>query len=238
MYLFEERAKLKICTLSMDCIYKQVALRRIFSLLHANSGEGPTWNILSTYVKYGLLDHIVNALETGTYMGYKHFKNIVSALVFRTDWKKCQITIKLYKSLSLLNVRERPLCSMIGWLQHQHRNPLSARMCRCILNLVANTYRLGKQACRLCEVHAEDSISHILFDCDFGIEQRTVLWDKILINCPPKLADELRCMNSIQRTGFMLNGFNCNYTEEWEELYDSVCTFIYSVYNHHYESVM
>ena len=45
----------QILNMSMSCIYKKIMLRRIVTLLDSNDGMGPTWNMIKTFIKYGIV---------------------------------------------------------------------------------------------------------------------------------------------------------------------------------------
>ena len=122
----------------------------------------------------------------------------------------------------------------IGWINFLHISPDRARQCRCILNLLLNTYRLGKGLCSLCDNQKSDTIEHILFECRFGSDMRRIKWGDIINSCPESLAIELNRMSATERSKFMLNAFRCNYVHEWHQIYTSVSEFIFQMYDNHY----
>ena len=130
--------------------------------------------------------------------------------------------------------------SQIGWIQLMHKNPLYNRKSRCIMNLLLNTYQLGKKRCALCNDPCKDMINHILFSCTSDedvCQSRSALWGNVLHASPGVLGGELSCMDNLRRTQMLLNAFNCEYICEWQGLYEEVCNFIYGVYNCYYNKV-
>ena len=71
------------------------------------------------------------------------------------------------------------------------------------------------------------SIQHILFECASLRELRLSLWSEVEQVCPPNLKGDINVMNSKERCILILNGFNCNYVNEWQDMYNSLSTFIY-----------
>ena len=45
------------------------------------------------------------------------------------------------------------------------------------------------------------------------------------------MVKELDKMNLFDRTKFILNAFNCNYTPEWSKLYTSMAKFCHRMYD-------
>ena len=61
----------RILRLPMTCMYKVILLQRMLMLLHKEKGQGPTWNIITTCAKYGLMEFVINSIESGIYMSYE-----------------------------------------------------------------------------------------------------------------------------------------------------------------------
>ena len=140
------------------------------------------------------------------------------------------ISCKPYKSLSLLQCDNKVRHVPLGWLQYMHWAPSDTRRCRCIMNLLFNTYQLGKKWCTLCHDYKKDSIDHILFVCtnEDIVRIRTGLWFNVLGACQGMLSDEICRMNIDDRTKFLLNAFHCEFVVEWTPLYREVSNFIYT----------
>ncbi len=76
-----------------------------------------------------------------------------------------------------------------------------------------------------------DTREHILFQCHGLCEIRIVLWKDVITNCPKQMVKELEKTNVFDRTKFILNAFNCNFTPEWNNLYASMAKFCHKMYD-------
>ena len=171
-------------------------LHRIFQMLHSDSGQGPVWNMLTTFRKYSLLDQLIDSIESGSYMEYKLFKKHVKMIVYDKDLQRWKITCQLYKSMGMVNVKDRSHHYVLGWIQFMHTAVLSHRQCRSAIKLLLNVFRLGRKACTLCTTYMPNSIDHILFECPSVDVVRGQKWNQVLQNCPGQLATELGNMSS------------------------------------------
>ena len=53
-----------------------------------------------------------------------------------------------------------------------------------------------------------------------------MLWNRVLDVCPDTLATELVTMPDATRTMMIMNAFNCNYVNDWHEIYESLLEFV------------
>ena len=212
----------RILLLPMSNIYKCVMLHKILNMVESQKGLGPTWNMIVTCEKYELLETVISAICNGTYMTIKEWKQHVTKCIDEKDTKQQKITAIMYSSLQYL---EQDRSDLLGWLGYQHKFPEQAKKCRCILRLLLNVNRLGKEICSLCDMFQKNSIEHILFECISGREVRERCWGEVVM--------ELNRMDVEKKCKFILNGFMCKYTDEWHLLYHSVAKFIYITYSHY-----
>ena len=226
----------RMLSLPMTCLYKVILVKRITQLLYRENGRGPTWNMIATCVKYGIEEFLYEAVETGIYMSYQTWKSKISYIVNEKYVQRLRVTCKLYKSLLYLEIKGNDIIDSNGWVQFLHSAPHCARECRCILNLLLNTYRLGKDMCTLCSSYVPDTIEHILFECSNGDNMRDDLWREVINACPRPLVDGMYQMSEFTRTKFLLNALRTKYVKEWHDIYVCVSKFIYKMYNQHYNS--
>ena len=59
---------------------------------------------------------------------------------------------------------------------------------------------------------------------------RQKLWNDVINICPKQMTKEINQMYIYDRTKFILNGFNCKYTAEWNLVYSSMCKFCHEMY--------
>ncbi len=226
----------KILLLDTTSIYKRIALCRFFQIVHTGYGKGPMYNIIDTFRKYGLFNVLYESIENGEYMDYQGFKKCVINKVVNDDIKRWKITCSLYKSLSLMNYSNINKYCPNGWLGFAHRNPLITAKVRCIINILLNTYRLGENICMLCQGHCYDTAQHILFECESGHKDKEKLWRCVTEACPKRLAMELSKMSISYKTKFVVNAMNCNYIDEWYDVYMTMCNYIHTIYMYYYKA--
>ena len=77
-------------------------------------------------------------------------------------------------------------------------------------------------------MNANNSIEHILYQCEGNSIVRCQSWEKVLDLCPGSLGIELNRMSKRDRTRFILNGFNCQYISEWKDTYNALIKFVYN----------
>ena len=228
----------KILLLDTTNIYKRAAICRFFQIVYKGYGKGPMNNIIDTFTKHGLFDVLYESIENGEYMNYQEFKRCAINKVNNVDIKRWKVTCSLYKSLTLLNYRNINKYFPNGWLVLAHKNPLVISKVRCIINILLNTYRLGENVCMLYHGCNYDTAQHILFECDVGHDERDKMWTSIVLECPTRLAIELSDMSNSSKIKFILNAMNCDYIDEWYELYMSMCNYVHTVYMSYYNVML
>ena len=94
----------RILSLSTNCIYKVVAVIRLwyhmYQQMEGHKHFGPLADILGVYEKYDLVDSIDAALR-GQLMPMGQFKKLAMSRIKAKENEKFQISCMLYKSLSL-----------------------------------------------------------------------------------------------------------------------------------------
>ena len=63
---------------------------------------GSTWNMITTFIKYGPIDMLTEAVESGWYMEYSKWKKHLELVVTDKNLEIWKITCKVYKSLTLM----------------------------------------------------------------------------------------------------------------------------------------
>ena len=95
----------RLLLLPMTCIYKVILLKRFEFISHSRYvHSGPTWQFVDTCRKYGLLDTVQEALETGCYMSLANWKSMIHDVLFNLDvrrWKTVKHTKASVWSISM-----------------------------------------------------------------------------------------------------------------------------------------
>ena len=227
----------KILSLRTTCIYKEFMLKRIIELLLNGNGSGPTWNILGTFEKYGMLRLLIESVEIGVYMPYSRFKIYIKNVVSVRDFKIWRINSILFKSLIHVTLAKSKH-NVLGWITFLDKHPNKSKECKCVINLLLNTYRLGSKMCPLCTTISCDSIEHILFECNSGATLRNELWNPVVNSSPYAMIRDINMMSNYSKAAFILNAFNCIYVDDWKMLYMNMCNFIFTMYSDYYTKLM
>ena len=60
--------------------------------------------------------------------------------------------------------------------------------------------------------------------------QVSLLWNRFIAKCPTQMLLEIHNMNKTRKVKFILNGMNCKYVNEWNDIYRELINFIYRIY--------
>lgn len=227
----------QLLLLPIKCIYKKVCLYRFCSRLYSNeTNMGPIENIMNTCVKYGLLQMVIESVESGIYMSIIKWKVIVKDAIYTYDKKKIMIQCKCYKSLSMLSL-EGESRQISPWWEHAYADPSFGYMNIIIVRLLLNVNLYCEKICPCCTAMVTNNVHHILFECQCNKDVREVLWNNVAVHCPKALFTEINNMSNSTRTTFILNAFYVKFEREWKLVYDALSLFIYNT-NQKYVSIL
>jgi hypothetical protein len=219
----------RVLLLPMSNMYKVMMLRSLVELVAQNYGKGPVWNIINVCKKYGVLEEVMSAVDLGDYENISSWKRKVKGLVLEKDFRNLKITCKIYRSLNLLQVSGSEH-NVLSWWVYAHRYPKTTMYVRLVVKILLNTYRLGKEGCKVCGTGQLNSATHILFECN-GIQNvRDQYWHDVEQTGPLQIRHEMRRMSNYDRTKFVLNAFFCQFIADWTDLYHSTCRYCYKMY--------
>jgi hypothetical protein len=239
----------RILLMSTQCIYKQVAISKlcfyIYECTDDNKCWGPLWDILQTFKKYDILDILLDALTSGTYMSIFEFKNLVKGKVLHSENQRFNIACHMYKTLSLYNQCVTRIECWTWWVFAYHR-PDKIKSCRILAQLLFGESCLKEhtarfkgnhfsKSCQNCNSYQTESVSHLLFMCSNQqlSAQRDKSWQRVSDVIPMALNDSFQHMTDELRTVFILSGMRCTYVKEWEIIYEQLADFVYNMYKEH-----
>ena len=236
----------RLLTLPVMCIFKVVLLLRLHYHLFCGKDKlhsGPTWMMVTTCKKYGLLDYVANACRTGDGMTLVSWKRLVYSVVKKKDIQRWKVSCNFYSSLLMLNVHITCF-RVIGWWVHVKFKPLSAWKVKILLKCLFNVDQLNvnvskytggseNSRCRKCIDVVSENIKHVLFECPGNQEYRESEWKKVKDALLPNLFQSIECLAPSERTSFILNAFNCDYIQEWSQNYEVILNYIVNIYKFH-----
>lgn len=191
---------------------------------------GPTNVFVETCKRYGLYYVLQRAVVNGYYMPIIEWKKNVTKLILKRDERQIIMECSLYKILKYLSY-EREVMSISVWWHHAQRNPKFARINRTIIRLNLNVERFGLKICQDCDMFVYRSIEHVMFECTVKEGIREKYWMVVMEVCPVQLIVAMNRMSIYERCVFILNGCNCKYITEWNNLYCAISTFVYNMFN-------
>ena len=237
----------RIMILHTKSIYKKVLIYRYVCHFYSDCPNhlGPMWKAMETSQKYGLKTHVQNAIESGDYMSMALWKTLVKKAIWKREQVKWKIMCGIFTSL--FNIKKAiPAVQTWSWWIYTQDNPSDIYKVRILLKLLLNIKCFKKRSkvknipqsiCQQCDKFVQQTVAHVLLECEKATGERDTLWNSVLHNCPIALVNELGQMTPEDRCLFLLSGMNNTYTREWKELYTSILIFIVSIYRifMHYE---
>ena len=236
----------RLILLPYECIYKRVLIARYaFHIFDkGRRHQGPLWTALQTATRYGLLDHVQTAIETGEYMSKAVWKKIVKNKVIGKEQKNWQIHSKLFSSLRIARVG-MPNIQMSSWWSNTQVNPIDMNKCRDILKLLLGCHKLNtcmykrkhsnisSPLCNLCNMYEAESVEHMLFKCPRIEAVRRILWENVIQSTPTHaMRDHIETLQVKDKCVFLLSGLCNTYVIEWNEVYRSIATFVSGIYSY------
>ena len=235
----------RILVLSINSIYKQVAIERICKILSGHCRlQSPISNIVETFRRYNLIDELLLAVSTGVYMPIEEFKNVVKTRVYDYDNERYKISLKMVKNVDLFSLCV-PEIKWWTWWKYAFRRPDKVNNCRVLMRLIAgqsslkaHEYRYNDaedKSCPHCDLQQIQSVSHLLFECTHPniLHQRDKWLEKIHSILPPAMLVSIGGLGSVEKTAFILSGLGPKYVNEWEDGYTVLVDFIaYMYYTH------
>ena len=158
------------------------------------------------------------------------WKRKVTKLILKRDERQIILECSLFKVLKYLPY-ERDVRSISIWWHHAHRHPKFSRINRTIIRLILNVDRFGFKICQECDMFVNSSIEHVMFECTANNVTRQKYWMMVMEVCPVQLIFAMNRMPIYERCVFILNGCNCKYIAEWNQLYSAISIFIYNMFN-------
>jgi len=215
----------RLLLLPMTCIYKKIILYRIMYIFlsHGKTFTGPTSLFIEICKKYNLYYVLKKAVVNGDFMNIDEWKKMVKLAVIKKDQQRITIQCSLYKVLDYLN----PTCRMSVWWQHAFKTPTFSRINRSVLRLLLNVERHGFKYCEKCNFVSINTIEHMFFDCTATKEVRELNWSKVTELCPKQLVTEMEAKSKRELCVFILNGLNCDYVDEWKDIYSAISLYVY-----------
>lgn len=221
------------------CVYKQVAIVRLVYFIFANTSnhQGPLYEAYETFKRYGVDYMILDVLESGSTVALKEFKRLIKNVVSEREHGKWVATLPLYKSLIYFKVC-LPRSCMCVWWQVSRRVPHLTRATRIIVKLLSGQHCLASNPgvgrnsrhCSLCTSYEAETLPHFLCSCSSFAVTRQRLMNHVFEVMPLPMRQYINELNEVDRTCFVLSGFNVTFTFEWLRLYEAVSNLVYGLY--------
>jgi hypothetical protein len=230
----------RILLLPISCIYKQVAIVRLYHLLYtAGPHLGPLKDILIAFTKYNLLDVLKLAITHGTVLPINKAKILFKDKIMEEQNKRFRVTCMLYKRLEMFRACIKDISIWPWWIYVHYVEPHNLHSCHIMCRLVLGETRLNADTCRfnksspvctLCDTGQGETAAHLLFMCPCFAAKRADLWIGVELSAPKAMVQDMKLMNPISKTEFIFSAFRCSYTPEWALLYSAALNFVARLY--------
>lgn len=180
---------------------------------------------------YKMEGALKTCLQTDNRGSFVYWKRIIKNMVRENEVIRWEITCMLYKSLESISE-----VKMHCWWNFVRQYPQMSRKVSCVMSVLIGGQPCGMQrnfgatSCAVCHMTVRESAEHILFQCPALATQREVLWGKVLGCMPPALSDDIKKSNNQIKTQLVLSGLREAYIPEWWDIYESICGFVYGMY--------
>ena len=219
----------RVLLLPMSNIYKTVLVKRFMHhIVNSNACAcGPVKSVINACIKYNLLHYVLNAIENGEYCCMSYWKKLVKTMIKDRHIKQWHITKPLFPSLMGFN---QDICKISPWWYFAHKYPESHKHSLLIIQMILNKDRHEHKRCLYCNRCEDVNLCHILFECMHVEQHRLKLWSQVEKVSVPNLVSCLNAMDNNAKCNFIINGFNCNYVQDWNDVYKQLSHFVYHMY--------
>jgi hypothetical protein len=223
----------RILTMGKNCVYKVIVLCRIVEFCNNMESYGPVFNIIKTAKKYGLLDILVESALSSNYMKRIKWKSIVKQSIKEHERKRNYVSSLLYFKLGLYRSTVTYF-SMSPWWIHASRYPNERCHVVLIFRIIVGVHVFekegnynGRNKCNVCTNFANDSLQHVLYECEGLSNLREKEMDVITEYCPQPFIQYYTSLSMYEKTCFILNSFGCvTYVEEFHKIFSYFGKFI------------
>ena len=88
-----------------------------------------------------------------------------------------------------------------------------------------------RSLCFNCSMFVNDSIEHMLFECDTLQDTREILWNDVINACPSVIfRQQLEAMEPWRRATYLISCLNYSYVVKWDKLINRILCFIHAMY--------
>ena len=127
----------RILLLPVCNIYKKTAITRISYHIYNSDGDhrGPCKHAVDTFKKYGLMNILYSAFESGVYMSLDVFKRMVKCKVWEYEKKCFEATCLLYRSVPTFTDCQFKIEMWIWW-KIVCKKPTLGRQCKLLARIL------------------------------------------------------------------------------------------------------
>ena len=225
----------RIIVSNMASIYKKVIIHRLLSLYDVNEiiENSPVSSCLYVMRKYDLYYLFVRGILNGPSLTVNQFKQLVKDRIKKYECSQSYANLMFYKNVEVFkNVISHSF--IWPWYIHASRYPRTRKKCKVLMKLILGFDMCTKsfkqeKYCHCSSINGK-SVNHILFECSLVNEERVVYFKRLETELPPRLYEDFCKLNFIDRTEFILSGFNVRYTCEMSKIYTCFLQFTCGIY--------
>ena len=186
-----------ILRLNDNSIIKKVFINRVHAYINnrdlsaTNQYNSPTFNMLNTASKFGILSNVCD-MVTGksAIMSKKCWSKMVWDRAWMIDDLYWESTRILHRNNELLHVTLMQ-SRYLGWWELSDKAPHLLKMCENMARMVCHSSRLkcddvrlkglppSLRNCSLCDIYATETLFHLTMQCPYFANERLLMYDDI-----------------------------------------------------------
>ena len=235
----------RILLLPASNIYRRVLLVRLCQHLYVPDGchHGPTQWAIIVFKKYGILQVLLSAIETGDILPLSLFKKSINELVKQYESNVFIATCMMYPKLSIFQQCTSSIV-MWPWWQLASARPDLTNKCRLLVKVMfretclnGDTYKFKftcsrDSHCTQCDSHCKETAEHVLFTCTAYDGLREDFWSALQMVAPQTMYKEFFALTPEKKLVFILNCMNGAPVMEWIPVYTTFLDYIASIWKH------
>ena len=235
----------RLLLLSMNCIYKQVAITRICEHINSDySDVSPIGDMVDVFRKYELMDILTLAVSSGVFVSIDEFRNIIKKKIY--DYENNRFQIAMFMSCNFHVFSD---CSdnirWWTWWKVAYNVPEMVNSVRTLIRLLLgvsslrhHVFKYGyidSEKCNLCAMNVNQTVGHLLFECcNTSLVQERQKWFIQFTDVMPEgLRSSFFNLNDCDKVISIFSGFKSDFIPEYLDIYCVVCNFVCSMYGLH-----
>ena len=221
--------------LPLGNLYREFVIRILKMIIDNQyvSLVSPISSMYEATKRIGIDVKIEQCLREGCNFGtYTEWKHLVKYEIKRLENAKWKSSCILYGQLSMYLVTVQNI-SIHVWWKISSKIPSAINNIAGVMSVIMGSQPRGTfcyglwKLCPICDLHASDTVQHVLFECPKTKLPRDRKLAKLMSVMPPAMARSFKYMNAASKSQMVLSAYGCKQLiDEWLTLYAETASFI------------